>query len=185
MIRIRRKKQTAEVNASSMADIAFLLFIFFLITTTITTLSGVEIVLPPPADDEEPPKPLEEKNVFKVLINSNDNLLVENKPYKVEEVKQYAINFITNNGADPQLSVSPQKAIVSLRADRGTSYKVYLSVLNELEAAYYQLYADYLNISVDEFLALDPTKNADQAKLKIANKKYPWNLSIAEPSEVK
>lgn len=184
MIKIRRKTKSAEVNSSSMADIAFLLFIFFLITTTITTLTGVEIIMPPPADKVEPPKPLEEKNVFKVLINSNDNLLVENQPYEVKNIKAFAIKFITNNGQDPELSVSPKKAIISLRADRGTSYKVYLSVLNELEGAYYELYADYLNISEDEFLALDPTKKIAQEKIKIVNKKYPWNLSLAEPSEV-
>lgn len=184
MIKIRRKKQTAEVNSSSMADIAFLLFIFFLITTTITSLNGVEVIMPPPADEEEPPKPLEEKNVFKVLINSNDNLLVENEFYEIADLQQFATRFITNNGADPELSDSPKKAIISLRADRGTSYKMYLAALNEIEAAYYQLYADYLNITVQEYLALDPSKKTDQAKIKIATKKYPWNLSLAEPSEV-
>jgi len=81
MIKIKRKKKTAEVNSSSMADIAFLLFIFFLITTTITAFKGVELVMPAPKDDSEPPTALQENNVFKVLLNSQDNLLVENKPY--------------------------------------------------------------------------------------------------------
>ena len=185
MIKIRRKKNNREVNSSSMADIAFLLFIFFLITTTITTFKGVELIMPPPQDESEPPKPLEERNVFKVLINSNDNLLVENQPFQVEGLKKFAKEFITNNKANPELSDSPKKAIISLRADRGSSYKIYLSVLNELEAAYHELYAEYLNISVDEFLSLDLTKKSDQNKKRIASKKYPWNLSLAEPTEVK
>ena len=185
MIKVKRKKNKAEVNSSSMADIAFLLFIFFLITTTITVFSGVELIMPPPKDNSEPPKPLSENNVFKVLLNSNDKLLVENQPLEVNAVKDFAKRFITNNGVDPELSVSPKKAIISLRVDRGTSYTVYLSVLNELEAAYHELYADYLNITVEEFLALDLSKKTDQQKKKIATKKYPWNLSLAEPSEVK
>lgn len=185
MIKVKRKKKTAEVNSSSMADIAFLLFIFFLITTTITTFKGVELVMPPPKDDSEPPKPLQEKNVFKVLLNSQDRLLVEDQPYELKDVKDYAKRFITNNGQDPKLSDNPKKAIISLRVDRGTSYKVYVSVLNELEAAYHELYAEYLNITVDEFLALDLSKKTDQEKKRVANKKYPWNLSLAEPSEVK
>jgi len=72
-----------------------------------------------------------------------------------------------------------------LRIDRGTSYIVYVDVLNELEAAYHELYADYLSITVDEFLSLDLTKKKDQSKKRIANNKYPWNLSLAEPSEAK
>lgn len=184
MIKVKRKKKTAEVNSSSMADIAFLLFIFFLITTTITVFKGVELMMPPPKDDSEPPKPLQEKNVFKVLINSQDRLLVENQPYEVSDIKDYAKRFITNDGKNPEMSDSPKKAIISLRVDRGTSYSVYVSVLNELEAAYHELYAEYLNITVDEFLSLDLSKKTDQTKKKIANKKYPWNLSLAEPSEV-
>lgn len=185
MIKVRRKKKTAEVNSSSMADIAFLLFIFFLITTTITVFKGVELIMPPPKDNSEPPKPLEEKNVFKVLINSQDNLLVEGKPLEISAIKEFAKKFITNEGKDPELSESPKKAIISLRVDRGTSYSVYVSVLNELEAAYHELYAQYLNITVEEFLSLDLSKKTDQKKKKIANKKYPWNLSLAEPSEAK
>lgn len=185
MIKVRRKKKTAEVNSSSMADIAFLLFIFFLITTTITVFKGVELMMPPPKDDSEPPKPLQEKNVFKVLINSQNRLLVEDQPYEVVDIKDYAKRFITNQGKDPELSDSPRKAIISLRVDRGTSYSVYVAVLNELEAAYHELYAEYLNITVDEFLSLDLSKKTDQQKKKIANKKYPWNLSLAEPSEAK
>ena len=184
MIKVKRKKKTAEVNSSSMADIAFLLFIFFLITTTITVFKGVELMMPPPKDDSEPPKPLQENNVFKVLLNSQDRLLVENQPYEVSDIKAYAKRFITNEGKNPELSDSPKKAIISLRVDRGTSYSVYVAVLNELEAAYHELYSEYLNITVDEFLSLDLSKKTDQTKKKIANKKYPWNLSLAEPSEV-
>ena len=185
MIKIKRKKKTAEVNSSSMADIAFLLFIFFLITTTITAFKGVELVMPAPKDDSEPPTALQENNVFKVLLNSQDNLLVENKPYELVDLKSFAKQFITNQGVDPSLSESPQKAIIALRIDRGTSYIVYVDVLNELEAAYHELYADYLSITVDEFLSLDLTKKKDQSKKRIANNKYPWNLSLAEPSEAK
>jgi biopolymer transport protein ExbD len=52
-----------EVNAGSMADIAFLLLIFFLVTTTIETDRGINRKLPPIEEIQDPP-PIKEKNIF-------------------------------------------------------------------------------------------------------------------------
>jgi hypothetical protein len=145
------KRAAPEVNAGSMADIAFLLLIFFLVTTTIETDSGLNRKLPPMEDQVDPPI-IREKNIFTVVVNKNNQLLVEEKLTDVAELRQLAIDFLDNGGGvgeeacdycqgarDEASSDNPDKAIISLKNDRETSYKVYIAVQNELVAAYNDL----------------------------------------------
>ena len=131
------KRKLQEINAGSMADIAFLLLIFFLVTTTMESNYGIRRKLPPPVDKNQPPPPvIKKKNVLEIVINGQDKMLIEEEPAKVKDVKKIAIAFITNNGKDPKLSDNPQKAVISIKHSRETSYKMYISVYNELIAAY-------------------------------------------------
>ncbi|GAB1855342.1 biopolymer transporter ExbD [Flavobacteriaceae bacterium MHTCC 0001] len=139
------KRAAPEVNAGSMADIAFLLLIFFLVTTTINKDSGINRKLPPIEDNVEPPV-IKQKNIFTVLVNKHDQLLVEDEPMELKDLRQSAIDFLDNNGdktcsfckgkKDPKSSDNPEKAIISLKNDRQTSYGTYIAVQNELVAAY-------------------------------------------------
>ncbi|TXD85421.1 biopolymer transporter ExbD [Subsaximicrobium wynnwilliamsii] len=139
------KRAAPEVNAGSMADIAFLLLIFFLVTTTIPKDSGIPRKLPP-IDDTEQDVIIKEKNVFTVLINNKDQLLVEDQVMELKDVRPAAIAFLDNGGdgscsyckgkRDPKSSDNPDKAIISLKNERETSYAAYISVQNELVAAY-------------------------------------------------
>src|SRR5690554_4337363 len=98
------KRDIQEVNAGSMADIAFLLLIFFLVTTTMDTDSGLSRMLPPPVPDtEETPPPIKERNVFEVLINAQNKLLVEKKPMDLSQLREAAKEFIENPMDDPSL----------------------------------------------------------------------------------
>src|SRR5690554_7066664 len=91
------RRETPEVNAGSLADIAFLLLIFFLMTTTMSTDAGLGRTLPPPIPpNEQPPPPIRERNVFEVLINANNQLLVEGKPMDLKDLKDAAKEFIEN-----------------------------------------------------------------------------------------
>ena len=72
------RRSSPEVNAGSMADIAFLLLIFFLVTTTIETDSGISRKLPPMEESEEDVV-IKQKNIFTVLLNGKDQLLVEDE----------------------------------------------------------------------------------------------------------
>ena len=205
------KRSAPEVNAGSMADIAFLLLIFFLVTTTIETDSGLNRNLPPLEDQVDPPI-TREKNIFTVLVSKNDQLLVEEKLADIEDLRSLAISFLDNGGGvgdeaceycqgerNESSSDNPDKAIISLKSDRETSYKVYIAVQNELVAAYNDLRNReferlFPNLGMNFVSAQkqydDPRTNADTAlelKPKISEVKamFPQKLSEAETNKLK
>ena len=179
----RKNRPTAEIPNGSMADIAFLLLIFFLVTTTIANDKGIAMLLPPKPDPNQPPPEVTEnaRNIFKILANSQDKLLVEDEPltdvFELREmVKSFILNFgspgeegvaiyntlpasmksyISLNGRRPDSSDDPKTAIVSFKADRGTSYELYVQVLDQVNAAYNDVYGERVGLSANEFLQLD------------------------------
>jgi len=192
----------AEISSGSMADIAFLLLIFFLVTTTIASDKGILLILPPKPDPNEPPPDItkNKRNIFKILANSRDKLLVEDEPYgdlnNVGELRADVKKFVLNYGRDPESSDSPEEAVVSFKTDRGTSYELFLAVLDELQAAYNEIYGERV---ADELLAMFPDKKRkdladifrtldknDPAQKRLyleAREGIPRNISIAEPSK--
>lgn len=132
------EREGASINGSSMADIAFLLLIFFLVTTTINVDTGIGIILPPPPDDIDEPLVLE-RNMMNILVNAKGEVSMDDKLVELSEVKPILIDFIDNHGIDPNLSVSPEKAIISLKTQRKTPYKIYIDMLDEVMAAYKEL----------------------------------------------
>ena len=143
-----RRAGAPEVNAGSMADIAFLLLIFFLVTTTIDTDAGLDRMLPPiepPEDDVV----IKQKNIFQVSINKNNQLLADEELTELKDLRAKAIAFLDNNGdgsctyckgkKEAESSDNPSKAIISLKNDRETKYSTYITVQNELVGAYNEL----------------------------------------------
>lgn len=177
MKRTIARRAAPEVNAGSMADIAFLLLIFFLVTTTIMTDSGILVKLPP-WEDNPPVIDVLQRNILKVAINSQDQLLVENRSIFLPELKDQAKAFIMNPANDPDLAQSPNKAIISLMNDRGTSYDIYLSVYNELKAAYQELWDEAAQIRFQK--QFSELSVAQQRKIR---DHIPFVLSEAEPTE--
>jgi biopolymer transport protein ExbD len=197
-----RRGAPPEVNAGSMADIAFLLLIFFLVTTTIETDKGLNRKLPPIDETEEKPLEMKEKNIFLVMVNRNNQLLVNNELMELEDLKQAAIDFIDNNGdgscnvcaglKDPKKSDNPDKAVVSLMNDAETNYKTYVSVQNEILAAYYELRDRYAKATYNRTFReleakFEDPQTKDEAlkeKLKVMiediQKVYPQKLSEAD-----
>ena len=203
------KRSAPEVNAGSMADIAFLLLIFFLVTTTIETDSGLNRKLPPMEDVVDPPV-IKQRNIFTVVVNKNNDLLVEEEPMEISELRAAAIAFLDNGGGkgadacdfcqgarDTSSSDNPDKAVISLKNDRETDYKVYIAVQNELVAAYNDLRnrefkrlypsAGLSFVDADSKYS-DPrtsssVKEALKPKLDAIKKLFPQKLSEAEPSK--
>lgn len=203
------RRSAPEVNAGSMADIAFLLLIFFLVTTTIEVDSGISSKLPPPIPEDTPPPTFNKKNIFQVVVNAENRLLVEEEDMQIKDLTAAAVKFLDNGGGtdprnacnycrgdkDPESSDNPEKAIISLVNDRQTSYKMYLAVTNELVRAYTilrdreanRLYNESYQ-SMTKRLAEWPATDKDTPeydelndKIKAVQKLFPRNLSEAEP----
>jgi len=164
-----------------MADIAFLLLIFFLVTTTIDVDTGIVMQLPPPLDEEEPP-PIKERNMLKVLVNDEGQILVEDEPQNLAAVRRTVITHVTNNGADPRYAETPGKAIVSLKTTRATSYLDYINVLDEMQMAYREVRdqeARRLGFSSYE----NYLTRKDPAQDDVIREKYKIKISLAEPDK--
>jgi biopolymer transport protein ExbD len=203
------RRENPEINAGSMADIAFLLLIFFLVTTTMNVDSGVSKKL-----SEKPPKDyvppiIKEKNIFEVNINRNNELLVEGERMEVKDLKEAAIAFIDNGGGDGKVengvatgpcnyckgersessSDHPNKAIISVQSDRLTEYGTYLTVQDQLLKAYTELRN---RLSMEKYQtpfseleeAYKKDKDNESLKKKVEGIKasYPQIISDAEPT---
>lgn len=174
-----KHRMNNEINASSMADIAFLLLIFFLVTTQIAEDRGIRVKLPPWSEEEPDITKLKTRNVFSVLVNAQNQLLVRGEPTDIRDLRERAKEFISNPSQRDDLAESPKDAIISLKNDRGTKYKTYLEVYNELKGAYDELWD-----GESQKLYAVPY---DEDKLSTAQKraireKFPMLLSEAEPT---
>ena len=195
-----RRKGAPEVNAGSMADIAFLLLIFFLVTTTIETDAGLDRMLPP----IEPPDidvVIRQKNIFTVNINKNGQLLVEDQLMDLKDLRKAAIAFLENGAdgscnyckgrKDQSSSDNPTKAIISLKNDRETKYSTYITVQNELVGAYNDLRdreaqrifgRDFTEMEAEYLNPETPSSVRDDLKDKVKRIQdmFPQKLSEAE-----
>ena len=182
-MRLKKRENNQEVNTGSMADIAFLLLIFFLVATTLKQEKGLNLRLPPKQKDEPINVKLKERNIFKIMINSNQDLLVEGEPRKgLNGLKEEVKLFVLNHGKEKHLSETPKKATVSLKTNRGTKYESFIEVLDELKGAYYEIYAKNIGLTKQEYLKLRHSV-PDEYQLYLKSKEgIPMNISIAEPT---
>lgn len=181
-----------EINAGSMADIAFLLLIFFLVTTTMDVDSGIVRRLPPPPDPTVKPPDIKERNVMNILVNSRDALLVNRAPGDITTLRKHVKEFIQNRNNRPDWpekrletieglgEVTVSRGIISLKNDRGTSYDMYIQVQNELAAAFNDMRDE---LAMDKFsIRYDKLSNPDW--INAINKAIPMAISEAEPEDI-
>jgi len=178
----RNKTHAGEIQASSMADIAFLLLTFFMVTTVIKDEQGLPLLLPP--FQEQPiTQRVADRNLYKVLINSSDQLLINGiHRTNLDGVRSEIKSFILNEDKSPTLSDNPTKAIVSLKVDRGTSHARFVQVLDEIQGAYYEIYAERVGLSPEKFRKLNLNDRTDRMLYEAGKKDIPMNISIAEPN---
>ncbi|HZH73830.1 MAG TPA: biopolymer transporter ExbD [Mariniphaga sp.] len=186
-------RKTPEIPSASLADIAFMLLIFFLVTTTMDVDSGLERRLPQWVDPEEIPEDqqIRERNVFVVLVNRNNELLVENEYETLDNLRERAKEFMANPYDDPNLpekepkqvqffgDVEVTKGVISLRNDLDTRYGMYIAVQNELVAAINELREE---LSREQFGK--PYSELEKEQQDAIREIYPSRISEAEPKRV-
>ena len=153
------KRKVPGLNASSTADISFILLIFFLVTTSMDTDRGLAVRLPnPPEENQQDPPKVRERNNMNVMVNMNNQISVRvagefKTDVQVSELRELAKTFIANPEDDPKLpervavelpapfgvQMITKNHVISLQTDRATSYDVYFQIENELYGAYNDL----------------------------------------------
>ena len=186
-------KKTPEVNASSTADIAFLLLVFFLVTTTMDVDKGISRRLPPMPDENQKveDQKINKRNIGIVRINQSDRIFVGSGPVDISELKDRIVEFITNPSGDPNLPEKEMtqiegigeypvaKGVVSLQNDRGTSYSKYIAVQNEMVRAFNEIRDNFSEIQFGK--KYNKLTEDQQAAVR---KAIPQNISEAEPKDV-
>lgn len=174
----RNSREKNEINAGSMADIAFMLLIFFLVTTTMDVDKGITVKLPPWSEEEPDITKLKKRNVFSINVNAFNQLQVRGDLMDVKDLKDKTKEFILNPMKLEDLSEAPNKALISLKNDRGTKYEAYIEVYNEITAAYKELWDE---LSMKEY-GVPYSDELDIEKRKAIRTQIPKVLSEAEPT---
>ncbi len=182
-------RKVPEIAATSLADIAFMLLIFFLVTTTMDVDSGLERTLPQWQEEEiEDNSEIKERNVFVVLVNRNNDLLVENEYARIEDLREMTKEFLTNSANAENLpekeptevpffgTVDITKGVISLRNDLDTKYGTYLAVQNELVGAINELREDLAKSQFNKSYS-----NLQKDQRNAIRKIIPSKISEAEP----
>ena len=187
------KRNAEGINASSSADIAFLLLIFWLTTTTMNSDKGLQRRLPPMPDENQKQEDVKvnRRNIIQVKINSNDRVIAGGQIMEISEIKDKIVEFVTN---PMNLETLPEKemkeiegfgqyavskGVVSLQNDRGTSYNAYLQVQNELVKAFNEIRDDFAVKNYGKkYNALEEDKQ------KIVRDAIPQSISKAEPKDI-
>ncbi len=197
-----RKRSLPEINAGSMADIAFLLLIFFLVTTTMDIDAGIFRKIPP-KNENTPITDVHDRNIFEVFINKNNEVSIDDEVIEVSSLKKLALNFIDNGAGfnvnqepctwckgqkDPKSSDHPQKALIAIEADREANYETYITVLDHVNGAYSilrnRLALELYDTSYSELME-SLNKDAKNkailtAKIKNIREKYPLLIADLE-----
>ena len=185
-------KKVPQINASSMADISFLLLIFFLVTTSMDVNQGLARRLPAPIppDQKVEDKDINKRNLLVVKINSANQLMVQGQLMDVKQLREKAKEFIKNEqnwdqypklfeedfGAPIGVVRYTKDHVISVQNDVDTQYQAYLEVQNELVAAYNELREEcaqkYFHKAYNEL---------EEDQQKQIQKVYPQKISEAEP----
>ena len=154
--------------------------------------AGLNRRLPPMPDENQKQEDVKinRRNILVVKINDYDRLFAGGSPLDISMLKDKAVEFLTNPAnaenlperEDKQIegfgTYAVSKGVISLQNTRGTSYKAYIEVQNELVKA--------VNEVRDAFAMQNFGKkyiNLDENQQRITRDAVPQNISEAEPKD--
>ena len=188
-----KKRKVPGINASSTADIAFMLLIFFLITTSMDTDRGLARRLPPPPENDKQKDDIivKERNVLQIRLNKDDQLMIGGEWSDIKQLREKAKEFIANPKDDPNMPekhpknipffgnvMITEKHVISVQNDVGTSYNAYFQVQNELVAAYNELRDELAKSQFGK-----PLSECTDEQRDAISEYYPQKISEAEPKK--
>jgi biopolymer transport protein ExbD len=184
------KRKIPQFNATSSADIAFILLLFFLLTGSLDPKSGVYRRLAPATADAKLKQKtdIEKRNLITFTVNASDEILLEGEPVGLAEIRDIAMTFIDNpDNMDflpektitevPGLGTVPvaDKGVINLEFSRDAAYQTYVSVLGELTSAYDNLRN---NLSLEKFRK--PMIDITEERRSALREVYPMQISEKE-----
>jgi biopolymer transport protein ExbD len=180
----KKQRGNPEIPLASMSDISFLLLIFFLVTTTIDVDTGIGMTLPPKLEENQEPPPVRERNMLKILVNAQGQVLLEDRPSAVALIRAEVQKHVQNNGQDPNYAESADKAVVSFKTDRQTPYDIYVQVLDEIWMAYFEMWdAEAKQMGYPSYEAYKSSLEDEEDATNVIREKIKAQISIAEPDK--
>ncbi|MFR9651244.1 MAG: biopolymer transporter ExbD [Rikenellaceae bacterium] len=192
------KRKVQEINAGSMADIAFLLLIFFLVATTMNVDTGLVRMLPPMPEENQIQEEIKvkERNLFLVFVSGSGNIMAGGEQIDVRGLKDKAKEFIVNPFNDESLpEKSPKEfdmpdgskwvynvsqGVISLQTTRETNYDIYIQVQNELTRAFNEVRNEQAMLKFGKGYEDLLAEQKD-----VITKAIPLKISEAEPRQIK
>ncbi len=192
------KRKVQEINAGSMADIAFLLLIFFLVATTMNVDTGLVRMLPPmpPENQKTEDVKVKERNLLLVFVSGSGNIMAGGEQMDIRQLKDKAKEFILNPMDDENMPEKEDKeldlpdgskwvypvsqGVISLQTTRDTGYQIYIMVQNELTRAFNEVRDE---VAMRKFG--DKFSELPQEQRDVISKAVPLKISEAEPRNIK
>ena len=171
MFRKRYRQQIPELNTTSTADISFMLLIFFLVTSSMDTDKGLLRQLAPPPIEQQQPQDVNKDFVVQVALDAQDQLTCDGKAVTLQELQE---------AVTAMAQVNRTGHVVSVQADRATTYEAYFRMQDAIVGAYHRLRERYSQEHYGR-----PYHRLMAEERALVNDYYPQRISEVKSEEVK
>ena len=169
MFRKRYHRQIPELNTTSTADISFMLLIFFLVTSSMDTDTGLMRQMAPPPLENEQPMDIQKDLVMRVELDSHDQLTCDGETVTLQELTEKVVSMA---------SVNRTTHVISILADRKTTYEAYFRMQEAVVRGYQTLRQQY----AQQHYGKDYLRCNNEEKAAV-NDYYPQRISEAKSEE--